>query len=242
MGCGKDSNERFGEERGHVQGVQRIAVAQNARIEGPVVQALQHLRGERFIETQMNAWISLAKFPEDDRKRRHHGGTDEYDVQRANFARGDAADIGDIALHNAERATRSLEKGFACKRQLDRPRGADKERVPKNFFQPANLLGQGGLGHVQPLSRPREVQLFSYGYKVAKVAEFQILIHMQSIIIRTNNILDVRVEAQADCVQRSFMHTTTAADLSYQQSSSTQSSSTPMTIEIRALRSGDDAS
>jgi len=38
------------------------------------------------------------------------------------------------------------------------------------------------------------------------------------------------------------MHTTTAADLSYQQSSSTQSSSTPMTIEIRALRSGDDAS
>jgi hypothetical protein len=41
------------------------------------------------------------------------------------------------------------------------------------MLQQTNLSAQGRLGHIQPLSRPAEMQLFGYSHKTAQLADLK---------------------------------------------------------------------
>jgi hypothetical protein len=64
-------------------------------------------------------------------------------------------------------------------RQADAALGAVKELRPKLLLQAFDLVAQRGLGHVQPLGRPAEVQLLCNGHEVTQALEVhRLLIHV----------------------------------------------------------------
>jgi hypothetical protein len=120
-----------------------------------------------------------------------HARSDKTDVERTHFPAADAAGLLDIPLYVAQRAAGALQKRLPGGRQTygsGRPR---EEWIAQHLFELANLLGERWLTQVQPLRRASEMQLFRNGYEVPEMAQFDISIHISTIIIEWNKILDI---------------------------------------------------
>jgi hypothetical protein len=124
-------------------------------------------------------------------QRGEHGGADEPDAEEADLAAADAAGLVEVLLDVAESAAGALEEDLAGAGEADGAGGASEEGVAEDILELADLLGEGWLGEVEALGGATEVELFGDGYEVAQVAEFDVAIHIQDIIIRTNKILDI---------------------------------------------------
>src|SRR5258706_15109536 len=65
-----------------------------------------------------------------------------------------------------------VEKGLACRGQLDATNAARQQLGPDLVLQNANLSAQRRLGGVEPeLGSRRQVALFDHGYEIAQVPQ-----------------------------------------------------------------------
>ena len=77
-----------------------------------------------------------------------------------------------VAASTWARSSRDLdEEALARGGQLDPTRGPDEELDAELGLQLLDLLGEWGLGDVQPGCRPTEVALLGDGHEVAQVAK-----------------------------------------------------------------------
>jgi putative acetyltransferase len=225
---GEDDNEGLGDEGGDGEAVGGVAVAEDAGVEGAVLEALNDLGGEGFVEVEMDARVRPAIGAEDGGQGAEHGGADEADVERAELAAADGAGFVEVALDVAEGAPGAVEKGSARGGEADGARGAEEERRAEYLFELADLLRERGLGEVEAQGGASEVKLFGDGYEVAEVAKLDVFVHgfsidMQQILIERNKILDVSPGCAETLLQEEWTMIEAGTE-----------------IEIRALAEGED--
>ena len=93
-------------------------------------------------------------------------------------------------MRGEQKAAGALKVDLASLREAYGTRGTDKERIPEQVFEAADLLRERRLGQMQAYSSTTEVELFRDGDEVAQVTELDVAIHMLEIIIELNKILD----------------------------------------------------
>jgi hypothetical protein len=180
MACGKNRDVGFGVNGGADQTVDVVggaAVAEKTGVETAVLQAFEDFGSEGFMKVKTHAGVGGAILTEDGGQGGEHGRADEADVEGADFSAANAAGLFDVAMDIAEGALGAFEEVLAGGGEADGARGAVEERVAKDLFELADLLGERRLGEVETLGGTAEVQLFGDGDEVAEVAELDVSIH-----------------------------------------------------------------
>jgi hypothetical protein len=188
---GDHRDQGLGEEDFDCDAGGGAAVAEKAGVESLVGEQFEDPGGVGLVELQMDLGEAAAVLAEHGGQRGEHGGADEPDAEEADLAAADAAGLVEVLLDVAESAAGALEEDLAGAGEADGAGGASEEGVAEDILELADLLGEGWLGEVEALGGATEVELFGDGYEVAQVAEFDVAIHIQDIIIRTNKILDI---------------------------------------------------
>jgi hypothetical protein len=145
MRCREYREVWFREKRCKPQRLRGIAIAQDSCVQGSIFQTFQNPRRERFIEPQLHARVQFPVPFQRLGQSRQHGGTDETYMERPDFACAHAAGFVEVALHVAKSAASALEERFTRGRELHRPRSTNKQGIPYDLFQFADLLRQRRL-------------------------------------------------------------------------------------------------
>ena len=149
----------------------RARGAQEADVEPPVLELAQLLGRAQLVQAQRDVRRLVAKGPQQLGHERVHRRADEADRQPADLAALDAPGLAGRVLDRVEDVARALEEVRAGRGQLDLALVAQQQRRADLLLELADLLAQRRLGHVQPLRRAAEVQLFRDDDEVAQMAE-----------------------------------------------------------------------
>jgi hypothetical protein len=108
------------------------------------------------------------------------------DHENAPVLRGGLVHGGDAHVPAVQDVTGVGEQHLARGGEADGTGLAHEQRAPEMMLEQSHLPRQGGLGHVQPLGRPGEVELLGDGDEVAEVT--QVDVHTEAL---SQGVLDV---------------------------------------------------
>ena len=154
----------------------RARRAHEADVEPPVLEPAQLLGRAQLAQAQRDLRRLGANGPQQLGDERVHRRAHEADGEPADLAALDAPRLARRVLDRGENVARALQERRPGGGQLDLALVAQQQRRAHLLLEPADLLAQRGLGHVQPFRRAAEVQLFRDGHEVAQMAELHAVI------------------------------------------------------------------
>jgi len=178
VGFGKDGDEALFEEGVDLDAVGGVAVAEEGDVDGAVKEGGELRGGDEFAEAELDLGVALAEALDGYGQIGEHDGAAKADGEGAFFAATEAANLGEVVADFVEGGAGAGGEERAGGGEADSAGGADEEWVAEELLELFDLLAEGWLGDAELFGGPGEVEGVGYGEEVAKVAEFDLFIHI----------------------------------------------------------------